>query len=121
MGVLGGLKNKSAVVSAVFLLAAMATVVLFPGLVKASPGTTLAIDPNVGGKAPGEFYSINVTVFEVSELYTWQFNITFNSDVLEAVSIVEGPFLKTAGSTLFLEPELNNTAGYVFGVCAQSI
>jgi hypothetical protein len=95
--------------------------VLFHGVATASPATTMAIDPNVGGKAPNEFFSINVTVFEVSELYTWQFNITFDLNVLEAVSVVEGPFLKTAGSTLFLEPELNNTAGYVQAGCARKV
>jgi hypothetical protein len=109
------------VVSAAFLLVAMVTIVLSHGVVMASPGTTVAIDPNVGGKAPNEFYSVNVTVFEVSELYTWQFNITFDLTVLEVVSVVEGPFLKTAGDTLFLEPELNNTAGYVQAGCARKV
>ncbi len=121
MGVLGKLRGRLFVVSAALLLAAMVTMVLFQGLVKASPGTTMAIDPNVGGKAPDEFYSVNVTVFEVSELYAWQFNITFDFDVLEVVSVVEGPFLKTAGSTLFLEPVLNNTGGYVFAGCARKV
>ena len=116
---MGRLKTMLAVVSAAFLLVAMGTVVLLHDVVTASPGTTMAIDPNVGGKAPNEFYSVNVTVFEVSELYTWQFNITFDVDVLEVVSVVEGPFLETAGDTLFPEPVLNNTGGYVFAGCAR--
>jgi len=110
-----------AVVSAAFLLMVMVTIALFHGAGLASPSTTMAIDPNVGGKAPDEFYSVNVTVFEVSELFTWQFNITFDLDILEVVSVVEGPLLKTAGDTLFLEPELNNTGGYVFAGCARKV
>lgn len=115
------MKGSLAAIFAAFAVLTIVTMPLFHHTAIASPGTTMAIDPNVGGKAPDEFYSVNVTVFEVSELYAWQFNITFDPNVLEAVSVVEGPFLKTAGDTLFLEPELNNTAGYVFAGCPRKV
>jgi hypothetical protein len=119
VGVRDKLKPRLAVLSTVFLLVAMGAIALLPSAVTASPGPTMVIDPNVGGKAPGEFYSVNVTVFEVSEVYAWQFNVTFDFHVLEAVSAAEGPFLKTAGNTLFLEPELNNTGGYALVGCTR--
>jgi hypothetical protein len=105
--------------AAVFLIVVIGAILQFHGVGNASPATTLAIDPNVGGKAPNELYSVNVTVFEVSNLYTWQFNITFNPSVLEVVSVVEGPFLKQVGTTLFPTPIVNNTFGFVQAACAR--
>lgn len=112
------MKGKLLAISSTIALA-LGVVLLFHGVGTASPGTTMAIDPKVGGKAPNELFSINVTIFEVSELYAWQFNITFNLSVLEVVSVVEGPFLKQAGNTLFPAPVLDNTAGYVLAGSAR--
>lgn len=113
------MKVKLALVSVIFLIVALETLALFQIVATASPATTMAMDPNVSGKAPNELLSINVTVFEVSELYTWQFNVTFDQSLLEVLSVVEGPFLKQAGNTLFPAPAWDNSAGFVQAGCAR--
>lgn len=83
----------------------------------ASPGITISVNPTVSGKAPNESFSINVTVADVPKLVSWQLNLTFNPDVLQAVSVVEGPFLKSAYRTYwYFDPSqhINNVTGWVF-------
>ena len=48
----------------------------------------------------------------------WQFDIAFDPAALEAVSVTEGDFLKTASSTLFQGGTINNAAGKVEGLSA---
>jgi hypothetical protein len=45
--------------------------------------------------------TVNITVVDVSDLAGWGFKLYWLSDELNATSIVEGPFLKQAGSTYF--------------------
>lgn len=50
-------------------------------------------------------------------LYGWEFNLTFNPAVLQAVIVYEGPFLKQAGLTQFSGYTINNAAGSVATGC----
>jgi hypothetical protein len=72
------------------------------------------LSPRVVGGAPGGSFSVNVPIANVTSLYAWQFNLTFSPAVLEAVNVVEGPFLKQAGTTMMPTTYINNTAGWVF-------
>jgi general secretion pathway protein D len=72
------------------------------------------LSPKVCGGNPGGSFSVNVLIADVTSLYAWQFNLTFNPAVLGAVNVVEGPFLKQAGTTLMPTTYVNNTAGWVF-------
>jgi len=85
----------------------------------ASPDTTVYLEPLTSTKLPGTVFNITVSISDVSDLYGWQFNLTFNSAVLEALEFHEGPFLKEAalaqgGDTYDLPTTFNNTAGWVF-------
>ncbi len=51
-------------------------------------------------------------------LYAWQFNLTFNKDVLQVESVSEGPFLKQAGVTSLAGVSIDNDIGWVFVGCA---
>jgi hypothetical protein len=74
----------------------------------------MAVTPKFSSKPVGEFFSVNLTASDVSELFLWQFNMSFNPAVLQAVSVVEGPFLKQAGNTMRPdEPLINNSTGLV--------
>jgi len=89
------------------------------GVVLASPDTTVYLEPKTSVWLPSTVFNITVSITDVSELYGWQFNLTFNSAVLEALEFYEGPFLKQAalaqgGDTYELPTTLNNTAGWVF-------
>jgi len=70
------------------------------------------IDP---GKIVGSTFTINVNVSNVQQLYGWQVNMTYNPAVVNTTtaSIVEGEFLKQAGSTMRLTRKVNNTVGTI--------
>jgi hypothetical protein len=113
-------KNLEAVASASIIIFAFGLTLFTEGIAVASADTLITVDPKVGGKAPGELYSANITIWEVENLVIWEFNLTFNTAVLEVVSVAEGPFLKQAGKTITPQPVLNNTAGFVMATSALS-
>jgi len=85
----------------------------------ASLDTTVYLEPATSAWLPNTVFNITVSVGDVSELYGWQFNLTFNSAVLEALEFYEGPFLKEAalaqgGDTYELPTTIDNAAGWVF-------
>ena len=105
----------------------MVTMLVLEVMVAASTRTVSAQSPAVSirpesiiGPPPniGETFKINITVSHVTDLYGWQAGISFNSSVLEALSFVEGPFLKTWAetknkTTLWQEGNIDNVAGII--------
>jgi hypothetical protein len=82
--------------------------------VKASPGTTVAIDPaEVKELETGASFTVDVTIAEASNIYGWQANVTFDPGVLSVASAAEGPFLKNVNETAWPNPSIDNTKGYV--------
>lgn len=61
----------------------------------------------------GASFDLYLIIEEVSELYMWQANMTFNPNILSVVDVVQGTFLSQAGTTFWGE-EVNNTSGWVF-------
>lgn len=85
----------------------------------ADPATTVYLEPETSARLPNAVFNITVSIADVTNLYGWQFNLTFNSGVLKALRFYEGPFLKEAalaqgGDTYELPTTFNNTAGWVF-------
>jgi hypothetical protein len=84
--------------------------------VVASPGSTVKVDPPLTSKAPNETFSVDVAVSDIADdmlLVAWEFNLTFNPEVLQAVKVEEGPFLKQAGITMKAGVTIDNSAGVV--------
>jgi len=111
-------KSLGTVASASMIMFALIAVLFMKDIAGASASATIAVDPKLGGKAPGELYSVDITIFEVTKLVLWEFNLTFNTAVLEVQSVTEGPFLKQAGNTIMPNPVLNNTAGFALATCS---
>ncbi len=85
------------------------------GDIQAASDPFVIVDPRVSGAAPNEFFSVNIMVANVTNLYAWQFNLTFNPTILEAVSpVVEGPFLKQLRTTIMGATNIDSTAGWIF-------
>lgn len=62
------------------------------------------VDPEASKANPGEYFSIDVNVEDVVDLFSWGLNIEFNPNVLEAVSATEGPFMAgQPGGTSFVK------------------
>ncbi len=55
--------------------------------------TRLYLDPPLIYRSPGESFTVNIKVHNVTRLYTWQVIINFDPDVLQFVNVTEGDFL----------------------------
>ena len=61
-------------------------------------------------------FTFNIDALFAWNLNGWSCNITFDSDILEAVEVVEGDFLSSDGTaTFFLEGEIDNESGLITG------
>ncbi len=65
----------------------------------------------------GSNFTINAKVSQITDLYAWNLTLYWNPAILEAKNVTEGPFLKSAGTTVFSPPEINQTGGYLNANC----
>ena len=77
---------------------------------------TVSVFPSTVTASVGQNFSIDVNIANVFDLYGWEFKLSWNASLLDAVNAVEGPFLKAGGSTYFTY-RLNATAGYLIADC----
>ena len=67
----------------------------------------------------GMAINVDVVIDKVNGLYGFQLDVPFDRDLLEAVSVSEGPFLKSAGgSTFWQPPTIDNRNGVIKGILA---
>ena len=70
----------------------------------------------------GDTFTLHLNAENVSDLAGWQCNIGFDPDVLEAVEVIEGDFLKKGGSNaFFFLDEIDNAAGKITGLSGARI
>jgi general secretion pathway protein D len=63
--------------------------------------------------AQGTNFVVDVLIAQVSDLYSFQFDLSFNPGVLKATKVLEGALLPTGGSTFFIPGTIDNTAGNI--------
>jgi hypothetical protein len=61
----------------------------------------------------GSSFDVSVNVSSVTDLYAFQFDISFDHAILSAVDVTEGPFLPSGGTTSFFPGFIDNTAGTI--------
>ena len=62
----------------------------------------------------GETFTLHFGAEDVIDLAGWQVDMTYDADVLEAVEMNEGDFLKSGGgAAFFLQGRIDNTAGEI--------
>jgi outer membrane protein assembly factor BamB len=84
------------------------------GALEADP--VVAFDPFETKVPICENFTVNVTVTNVLALYAWKFDILyFKSTGMECLDFEEGPILRSGGTTQFVPPIINNTAGIITG------
>ena len=87
-----------------------------------SPGTGFAFSTDATSVRVGDTFTVRVNAEKVTDLAGWQFDLTFDPDVLEAVEVNEGDFLKGSGQTTFFQPgTIDNTAGRIVGLSSALI
>ena len=86
----------------------------------ANPGISYAFS-----KTPihtDDTFTLDIGAKDVFDLAGWQFDIAFDPDALEAISVSEGDFLKMgSGSTLFQGGTIDNAAGKITGLSAARL
>lgn len=55
--------------------------------------TIIHVDPPLSSAVQGEAFTVDIMIDNVAELYAWQVNMSFDPNILEFVSWVEGDFL----------------------------
>jgi hypothetical protein len=96
------------------LLLAAAVLAASTGFVaKANAQAVLSVDPTTQTTSTGTVITVDVNVANVTDLYGYQFDLTFNPNILQAVSSSEGSFLSSGGSTFFINGNNDNVGGTV--------
>ena len=67
----------------------------------------------------GDTFTLNLTAENITDLAGWQTDIAFDPNVLEAVEVTEGDFLKSEGSATFFQGgTIDNMEGKIKGMFA---
>jgi hypothetical protein len=85
----------------------------------ATPASAAVVSINgPASVAPGAPLQLDVTASGFSDLYAFQFDVTFDPALFQAVGVTEGGFLSAAGTTFFDGGTIDNGGGmvtFVFG------
>lgn len=84
---------------------------LLAGLGNANSAPLLSVGS--GMISIGQTISIPVQISGASDLRHWQFNVSYDPNVLQVNTVTEGPFLGLFGNTLFIPGVIDNNAGLV--------
>jgi hypothetical protein len=79
---------------------------LSPSALETTIGVTFSLDVQIGAADSG-------TDDDALDLYAFQFGIAFDPSMFQAVDVIEGPFLSTGGSTVFVPGFIDNTLGLI--------
>lgn len=71
------------------------------------------IQPSLSTPDMGSLFDVSVNISAVTDLYAFQFDITFDPAILSAVSVTEGAFLPGGGATFFIPGSIDNTGGSI--------
>ena len=78
------------------------------------PGVGFTFSATSTSVIPEDTFTLNLNAESITDLAGWQADITFDPNVLEAVEVTEGDFLKAeGGDTFFQEGTIDNTTGKI--------
>ena len=91
-------------------------------------GTDYTVSMGVGyafSKTPihtGDTFTLDILAENITDFAGWQFDIVFDSTILEAINVSEGDFLNTDGGTTFFQGgSIDNAAGKIGGLNAARL
>lgn len=62
-------------------------------------------------------FTVRVRIRDVTDLYAWQFKMTFDPTLMQCLSVTEGEFLRNVGPTMFPGAVIDNIAGSILAAC----
>jgi hypothetical protein len=93
-------------------LCRLLTAVLIGGAVPLM-ATVISVQPTASNPQLGQTLSLDVVISGAVDLYAYQIDIGFDSSILSAGSVSEGPFLAAGGGTTFFPGLIDNVGGSV--------
>ena len=69
----------------------------------------------------GDTFTLDIGASDFFDLAGWQFDITFDHPILEAISVTEGNFLKMGSTTFFESGAIDNVSGKITGLRAARL
>ena len=83
------------------------------------PGVGFTFSTTETNLLAGDTFTLNLNAENISDLAGWQVDVAFDPNVLEAIEVTEGDFLKSEGDdTFFQGGTIDNTAGKITGIFA---
>jgi len=79
-------------------------------------GTTIYVDPETITRVVDQNFTIDINIFNVTDLYGWEFKLIWNATMLNVTDVTEGPFLMLGGDTFFTY-KINETEGFMIVDC----
>ncbi|MCP9450284.1 MAG: cohesin domain-containing protein [Nitrospira sp.] len=76
-------------------------------------GQALTVTVGSAAVSVGDTVSLNVNVVDAVNLTSWQFDLGYDPTILHADLVAEGPFLSSAGGTLFSPGIIDNSTGLI--------
>ncbi|MEK6945597.1 MAG: MopE-related protein [Nanoarchaeota archaeon] len=86
-----------------------------------SAAVNLSFSPSSQQVGNGTNFGVNVSVSNVTDLYSFQFDLTYNSSVLQYIGISSGPFLNSDGASIFQVPPNSSSPGVLRNYAATRI
>lgn len=110
--------NRIAIIAIVAILIAV-VLGAFAYLVVILPPaqTRIYVDPQSIEKRIGDTFSLNIGISGVSDLYGWEFTLSWNGTILAFHNTTEGTFLKTNGNETFFTFTNNPNQGRIRADC----
>ncbi|WEF35534.1 cohesin domain-containing protein [Pseudoduganella chitinolytica] len=80
---------------------------------QASAAPVLSVSASPNPAVRGSTVDLSVLIADVSDLYGYQFSLSFDPAILRATAVTEGAFLGTGGNTVGGYDSIDNTTGAV--------
>jgi general secretion pathway protein D len=74
---------------------------------------TISIQSPATNPTVGDTFIVDVNVADITDLYAFQFDLSFDPTLLSAVSVAEGAFLPSSGTTFFIPGTIDNVGGTI--------
>ncbi|HEY6185539.1 MAG TPA: cohesin domain-containing protein, partial [Terriglobales bacterium] len=97
----------------VAILAGLLSALVFAAPSFADSIPLLSISPASSSITAGSAITLDVNISNVTDLYGFQFDLSFAPGILAANSVTEGAFLASGGSTFFLPGPIDNATGTI--------
>ena len=94
-------------------LVLLSFVVIVFGAVHARGDSVVSIQPSLSTPFVGSSFDVSVDISSVTDLYAFQFDISFDPTILSGTSVTEGAFLPAGGATFFIPGSIDNIGGSI--------